>query len=189
VTDSLEQSIARLMAEGLEHYGQDRVEKAVACWREVLARNPEHRVAREYLEAAGFPAEAEPSAAEAGSLLPEALSLLQAGQAVEALELLESGAAAHSEDLELQAHLELIRSHLFGHYRKRSAEGTAVPGVRLGPDEVLKFNLPASAGFLLSMIDGNTSVDDLVTLSGMDPFDALHVLAKLEDAGIVELQR
>ena len=38
------------------------------------------------------------------------------------------------------------------------------------------------------MIDGNTSVDDLVALAGMEPFEALHMLAKLMDAGIVEVE-
>ena len=57
----------------------------------------------------------------------------------------------------------------------------------MGPQEVLGFNLPANAGFLLSMIDGNTSVSDLVTLTGMDPFDALQIFHRLMDAGIVEV--
>jgi hypothetical protein len=50
----------------------------------------------------------------------------------------------------------------------------------------MKYNLPATAGFLLSLIDGRTCVDELLALSGMDPFDVLRGLSNLLDAGIVE---
>ena len=53
---------------------------------------------------------------------------------------------------------------------------------------MLRFNLPANAGFVLSMIDGHTNVSDLLALTGMDPFDALHVFTRLVDAGIVEVR-
>jgi transcription initiation factor IIE alpha subunit len=48
--------------------------------------------------------------------------------------------------------------------------------------------MPPNAGFVLSMIDGHTSADELVALASMDPFEALHTLAKLMDAGIVEVR-
>jgi hypothetical protein len=58
--------------------------------------------------------------------------------------------------------------------------------VKVGSEQLLRFNLPPDAGFVLSMVDGHTRVDELVTVSGMDPFDALHLLCRLETAGIVE---
>jgi len=54
VAELNEQKIARLMAEGLDHYGQDEIDRAVACWRAVLELAPHHEVARDYLEVAGF---------------------------------------------------------------------------------------------------------------------------------------
>jgi hypothetical protein len=38
------------------------------------------------------------------------------------------------------------------------------------------------------MIDGHTSADELVALTAMDPFEALHTIGKLMDAGIVEVR-
>ena len=35
------------------------------------------------------------------------------------------------------------------------------------------------------MIDGHSSVDELLAVSGMDPFEALRALSNLLDAGIV----
>ncbi len=194
--EPIEQKIARLMAEGLDHYGQDRVDQAVECWRAELELNGEHRVARDYLDAAGFapsPVEAAPVAQAAAppaarrSVIEEVMELLDQDLPAEALEMLETQADA-PEPLEAQAMFDLVRSSLYGQYRRRAFDGRGVPGVRLGPDKILEFNLPAQAGFLLSMIDGNTSVDDLVALAGMEPFEALHMLAKLMDAGIVEVE-
>jgi hypothetical protein len=70
----------------------------------------------------------------------------------------------------------------------RTKGGAGVMRVRLGPQEILRFNLPPNAGFVLSMIDGHTSADELVALAAMDPFETLHTLGKLMDAGIVEVR-
>jgi hypothetical protein len=47
--------------------------------------------------------------------------------------------------------------------------------------------LPANAGFVLSMVDGSTSVNEILALSGMDPFEAVRVVNKLLEVGIVEV--
>ena len=71
MAESPAERTARLLAEGLELFGQDRIEQAVACWREVLALDPTHREARDYLESAGAsaaPGEERASAAKALAL-------------------------------------------------------------------------------------------------------------------------
>lgn len=191
MAESPEQKIARLMAEGLDHYGDDAVDAAVACWREVLTLDSRHQVALDYLDAAGFQATAEPpvsAPAPEVSLAETALDHIAAGEWMEAYEALSSHTAEKPGDLEAQARLELLRSHLHAAHRERVGDGAGVPAVRMGPDEVLRFNLPANAGFVLSMIDGHTCVSDLLALTGMDPFDALHVFTRLIDAGIVEVR-
>ena len=72
-------------------------------------------------------------------------------------------------------------------YREKSRQGAGRPRVRVAAEQLLRFNLPPDAGFLLSMMDGHTRVDELLTVSGMDPFDVLHLLGRLEAAGIVEI--
>jgi hypothetical protein len=186
-----EQKIARLMAEGLDHYGQDDIERAVACWREVLALDPRHEVARDYLEVAGYGAgpAAKPAAGPvAAQFLHEALALIERGADGEALELLESATRESPAHLESQATLELLRASLYQRHRARTKGGSGVLRVRLGPQEILRFNLPPNAGFVLSMVDGHTSADEIVALASMDPFEALHTIGKLLDAGIVEVR-
>jgi len=58
--------IARLLQQGLEHYGRNEVLEAVRCWQEVLELEPHHPVARDYLESAGADAQAPQSARRAG---------------------------------------------------------------------------------------------------------------------------
>jgi tetratricopeptide (TPR) repeat protein len=195
VAEPNEQKIARLMAEGLDHYGLDEIDRAVACWRAVLELAPHHEVARDYLEVAGFGARAgEEKAAPAGGaalasqLLREARTLAERGADAEALELLESATREAPGHLESQAALELLRASLYQRQRVRTKGGAGVLRVRLGPHEILRFNLPPNAGFVLSMIDGHTSADELVALTSMDPFEALHTIGKLMDAGIVEVR-
>jgi tetratricopeptide (TPR) repeat protein len=193
VPEANEQKIARLMAEGLDHYGQDDIERAVASWRAVLELDPRHEVARDYLEVAGFgPRAAKPAgpggASLAAQFLREAQGLIERGADSEALELLERATREAPRHLESQAALELVRANLYQRHRTRTKGGTGVLRVKLGPKEILRFNLPANAGFLLSMIDGHTSADELVALASMDPFEALHTIGKLIDAGIVEVR-
>jgi tetratricopeptide (TPR) repeat protein len=195
VAEPNEQKIARLMAEGLDHYGQDEIDRAVACWRAVLELAPHHEVARDYLEVAGFGAHrGEQKTAAAGGtalaakLLREATTLAERGADAEALELLESATREAPGHLESQAALELLRASLYQRQRVRTKGGAGVLRVRLGPQEILRFNLPPNAGFVLSMIDGHTSAEELVALTAMDPFEALHTIGKLMDAGIVEVR-
>jgi hypothetical protein len=104
------------------------------------------------------------------------------------LPLLRSAAESAPEDLDVQAMLELVRAHLYAKYREHTRQGAGRPRVRVGSDQLLRFNLPPDAGFVLSLVDGHTRVDELVTVSGMDPFDVLHLLGRLETAGIVEVE-
>jgi len=186
MTESVAERIARLLVEGLELFGEDRVEQAAIRWREVLALDPGHGEARDYLESAGFAVAPEASLASR-ALGAQALEQAAAGEAEEALPLLRSAAEAAPDDLEVQAALELVRGHLYAKYQERTRQGAGRPRVRVGSDQLLRFNLPPDAGFVLSMVDGHTRVDELVTVTGMDPFDVLHLLGRLEAAGIVEI--
>ncbi len=43
-------------------------------------------------------------------------------------------------------------------------------------------------GFMLSLVDGKTSIDELIALSGKDAFEALRILNERVAAGIAELE-
>ena len=185
MAESPDERTARLLAEGLELFGQDRIDQAVACWREVLALDPTHREARDYLERAG--AAAPPGEERAGTA--KGLALAEQGEHEQALALLERATRAAPRDLEAQAALDLVRAHLYARYRKSIGSGSGRPRLKVGPDQLLRFDLPPEAGFLLSMLDGRTRIEELMTVSALDALDVLHLLARLERAGIVEVVR
>jgi tetratricopeptide (TPR) repeat protein len=191
MAESKEGQISHLMEEGLRHYGEGRTEQAAACWQEVLRLDPEHPGAQDYLGSAGFDTgeiELFEASGEADtSLVIDALELFRNGETQESLELFETLARKNPERMEIQGYFELVRSHLFGDYRERIADSSRVLKIKITPKEIMRFNLPANAGFVLSMIDGNTSVNEILTLSGMDPFDAIQLVANLLEAGIVEV--
>jgi tetratricopeptide (TPR) repeat protein len=191
MAESKEGQISHLMEEGLRHYGEGRMDRAAACWREVLRLAPDHPEARDYLGSAGFGSgEVELSRTRGegdASLLADALELFREGEVQECFELLETLVRENPRRMEIQGYYELVRSHLFGYYRERVADASRVLKVKITPEEVMRFNLPANAGFVLSMIDGRTSVNEVLALSGMDPFDAIRLVSNLLEAGIVEV--
>ena len=119
-------------------------------------------------------------------MLEEARRLLHAENAEAALELLSSAPGGRS--FEAEAMVELLRAHLFGRYRTELGDLSVVPRLKAGGAADLQSrNLPPSAGFLLSLVDGMTPLSDLVSVSGMDRFEALRSVCQMQEAGILEL--
>ena len=191
MSETREGQISRLMEEGLIHYGEGRMDEACDCWREVLRLEPGHPEALDYMRSAGFDAgeiELSEVVGEADvSLLAEALELFRRGESQESLEMFETLARENPHRMEIQGYLELVRSHLFEYFRERAPDPSTVLKVAITPKEMMRFNLPANAGFVLSMVDGSTSVNEILALSGMDPFEAVRVVNKLLEVGIVEV--
>ncbi len=52
MSESKEQRIARLLNQGLEHYGTGEVAEAILTWEEVLVLDPQNPDARDYLHTA-----------------------------------------------------------------------------------------------------------------------------------------
>ncbi len=86
--------IERLMAKGLDLYALGEDERAIECWQQVLALDPEHADAQDFLRSAQDEPEPEPepepeaasqAETEARTLAHEAATLLAAGNAGEAL--------------------------------------------------------------------------------------------------------
>jgi hypothetical protein len=77
-------------------------------------------------------------------------------------------------------------SHL---HLSRLGGGDRVPRVAVQGSEVRWLGLDHRAGFLLSRIDGNSTIEELVDLSGMPRHEALKLLVELLEAGALQLDR
>jgi hypothetical protein len=191
MSESKDEQIARLLRAGLDYFGDGDDVQAVDSWRQVLELDPGNAEARDFLADAprSGPAKEILEALEtAQSVIGDARGLVRGDQLEGALELMQSGSVEAGSNLEIEALIELARVELVKRYRDRLGDMASVPVVQGDPKRLTQFNLPANAGFLLSLLDGSTAVADLITLSGMDAFDALRTIVGLVDAGIVELR-
>ena len=57
----------------------------------------------------------------------------------------------------------------------------------MGSDQMRWLSLDHRAGFLLSLVDGHSSVDDLLDLCGMPRLEALRLICSLVDQRVIEL--
>lgn len=185
--------IDRLLQEGLDHYGVDEVGNALRFWREALALDPDNAEAIDYIETAdrrehhrGQKDIAVGSVAQGAIAL--ARELIASAQLDEALDLLRSTADPSQLSLELEATVELVRAVLLQNYRQSMGDGSLVPEVAADMNQISKLNLTPGAGFLLSLVDGEMTLDSLVAVSGMDSFEALRTTKSLIDAGVVRMQ-
>ncbi len=65
----------------------------------------------------------------------------------------------------------------------------ATPWLMLSHADVMKLELDHREGFLLSLIDGRTTVELLIELAAMPRADVLRILARWLAMGVIELRR
>lgn len=192
MAESRPDQIARLLQEGLNHYGEDRVGEAILAWRGVLTLAPENAEALDYIQSADRRTSPRPEDGDRGvsalqAVVAEAREMGARKEYESALELLLGAADSNLINLELDASIELVRSRLLKQYRESVGDLESVPVLGKDPMELTEFNLPPDVGFILSMVDGATSVTDLISLSGMDVFDVLRTVKGLIDKEIVRM--
>ena len=121
------------------------------------------------------------------TLVRDAQQLLRGNDYEGALDLYQMAASLDPEKIELEGYVDLLRSRLVKRYRERIGDASRIPKLLVPPGQITRFNLPADAGFVLSLIDGRTSFGELLSVTSMGPFEALRIVAGLLDAGIVEI--
>jgi hypothetical protein len=123
--------------------------------------------------------------AGADALLKDAHEALRCEDLESALDLFQVASQLDPDRFEIEGYVELVRSRLLKRYRERIGELQAVPKLLVDEGQVRRFNLAPDAGFMLSLVDGSTSFEQLVSLSGMAAFEAFRNLCALLDAGIL----
>jgi hypothetical protein len=98
-----------------------------------------------------------------------------------ALEIAETLLLADSADLEAQRYATSCRDVLMQMYLSRLGGLDQVINVVLPPEELRWLNLDHRAGFLLSLVDGASTIEEVLDISGMPRLDALRILATLRE--------
>lgn len=104
-----------------------------------------------------------------------------------ALDVAEQILNREPNDMEARSLSEKCRDVLLDMYSSRISAMDRIPQICMSPDQIRWLSLDHRAGFMLSMIDGISSVDDLLDVSGMQRLDALRILCSLLDQKVILL--
>lgn len=116
-------------------------------------------------------------------LLEEVLRARNSGHLRVALDLLAAQGDRIPESPFLLAELrEQYRERVYDTF----FEPSSVPVVRVGHEALLRLDLDARAGFVLSRIDGRTPVAQILKLSSMDEIEVLRILERLLEGKVID---
>jgi hypothetical protein len=118
-------------------------------------------------------------------LLDGALDLFNLNDFEGALELLNKADRQGVVDPRLHPTRAQCEVQLLKLYETRLGDQQKTPKVKVASGELVWLNLDNRAGFVLSMVDGFVTYDELFALSGMTRLDTARVLAQLVRDGVI----
>ncbi len=94
---------------------------------------------------------------------------------------------ANPEDLDAPRYAQSCRDVLTQMYSARLGSLDQIARVAVPNDQIRWLTLDHRAGFLLSLIDGGSTVDQILDISGMPRLDALRIMYQLLDQRVISL--
>ena len=104
-----------------------------------------------------------------------------------ALVIAESIIENNPEELEAPRYAQSCRDVLTQMYSARLGALDQMVAVAVPNDQIRWLTLDHRAGFLLSLIDGGSTVDQILDISGMPRLDALRIMYQLLDQRVISL--
>lgn len=93
----------------------------------------------------------------------------------------------NADDIDAQRYAQSCRDVLTQMYSARLGALTQRVRVAVPSDQIRWLSLDHRAGFVLSLIDGSSTVEELLDISGMNRLDALRILYTLFDQRVIAL--
>lgn len=91
-------------------------------------------------------------------------------------------------DPEARRYAESCRQILMQMYSARLGALNQVPSVTLPTDQIRWLSLDHRAGFMLSLIDGTSSLEEILDICGMPRLDALRIMHALLEQRVISLR-
>ena len=104
-----------------------------------------------------------------------------------ALVVAEGMLEVNADDIDAQRYARSCRDVLMQMYAARLGALTQRVRVAVPSDQIRWLSLDHRAGFVLSLIDGSSTVEELLDISGMNRLDALRILYTLFDQRVIAL--
>jgi len=167
---AVDDTVERLLADGVELYRKHQLEAATACWERVLEINPNELRARDLLQ------HARATALPFDELRSQLQALLQAHQFEAMLALLTSAVDQYPADQSVAKLLWLTKHRITYDYVARIGSLAHIP-LTLAPDRL--DGLSANAVLLANLINGSLTVQELLTMSPLGKLATLCALHEL----------
>lgn len=126
-------------------------------------------------------------AQDAQSLLNGIKDLLKLDDFTGALELIDKLLNLEPDNHEALALRAAAEKQLTAMYQSKVGRLEQIPRVRISQEELIWLNLDHRAGFVLSLVDGRMSYDEILSICGLPEVDALRILAELLQEGVIEV--
>ena len=122
-------------------------------------------------------------------LIAEAGLLFQSRAFEQSLEVLERVSREFPPvDDQLRAYLEAARNGLYEVLKQQWPRPDLIPEIRMNGSQVMQLKLSPEAGFILSRVDGVSTVEEILSMGGLDPFTTLRALPQLLRSGVIAVQ-
>jgi hypothetical protein len=105
-----------------------------------------------------------------------------------ALVIAEGILESNPEDLEAPRYAQSCRDVLTQMYSARLGSLDQVVSIAVPSDQIRWLTLDHRAGFLLSLVDGGSTLDQILDISGMTRLDALRIMFQLLDQRVIALR-
>jgi hypothetical protein len=92
------------------------------------------------------------------------------------------------DDPDANRFADACRTQLRQMYLSRIGDRSQIPRVVMESDQLRWLSLDHRAGFLLSVIDGASSIDDVLDVSGMPELDTLRILYDFLLQGVIQME-
>jgi hypothetical protein len=95
---------------------------------------------------------------------------------------------ANPEDLDAPRYAQSCRDVLTQMYSARLGSLEQIVSIAVPNDQIRWLTLDHRAGFLLSLVDGGSTLDQILDISGMPRLDALRIMFQLLDQRVIALR-
>ncbi len=180
-------TILRIFESGLDQFAQGDFVAAQQTWKKVLESDPDNELALDYIRSIEEEVPFEDKKVISKGLLDEAIRLLGKNQPEPAYELLQMIVQDNPDDEKAQKFLDTTKGLLLKDYLSELGDTGAVVQLKKKMEEIMRINLTKESAYIISLIDGNSSIDELLMLSSIDRFLFMRNLTLLLRNGIIRL--
>ncbi|MCL4468340.1 MAG: hypothetical protein M1591_05350 [Deltaproteobacteria bacterium] len=179
------EKVLHIFESGLDSFAQGDFVAAQKMWKKVLAADPGNELAMDYIRSIEEEVPFEDKKVIYRELLEEAIRLIGKNQFDPAYELLQMIIHENPEDEKAQKFLDTTKGLLLKDYLSEVGDTGSAVKLKKNMEDIMKINLTKESAYIISMIDGNSSIDELLALSGIDRFLFMRNLTMLLRNGIV----